>query len=148
MRHQHTDHKCEKISDCSYSGKTLVEKRLFPEVMEIDKEFDPFHVTFKVTYEQKKKYDDWFNSWKPEAGLLSEEKVRNILRTQLPVSSVDKIWSLSDQDGDGCLDRYEWTVFNHLTLRVGDYADPIPYQVVTSQVILLCNNTELFTASP
>ena len=42
MRHQHTDHKCEEISDCSYSGKTLVEKRLFPEVMEIDKDFDPF----------------------------------------------------------------------------------------------------------
>ena len=61
MRHQHTDHKCEKISDCSYSGKTLVEKRLFPEVMEIDKEFDPFHVTFTVTPEQKKKYDGFFN---------------------------------------------------------------------------------------
>ena len=148
MRHQHTDHKCKMISDCSYSGKTLVEKRMFPDVEKIDKEFDPFHVTFTVTPEQKKKYDRWFNSLEPQAGLLSEEKVKNFLRKFLPVSSVDKIWSLSDQDGDGCLDRYEWTVFNHLTLRVGDYADPIPYQVVTSQVILLCNNTELFTASP
>ena len=148
MRHQHTDHKCELISDCSYSGKTLVEKRLFPEVMEIDKDFDPFHITFKVTYEQKKKYDDEFNSFAPRAGLLPEETVRDYVEDYLPVSSVDKISSLSDQDGDGCLDRYEWTVFNHLTLRVGDYADPIPYQVVTSQVILLCNNTELFTASP
>ena len=43
MRHQHTDHKCETISDCSYSGKNLVEKRLFSEVMEIDTNFDPFH---------------------------------------------------------------------------------------------------------
>ena len=45
MRHQHTDHTCEKISDCSYSGKTLVEKRLFPDVEKIDQEFDPFHLT-------------------------------------------------------------------------------------------------------
>ena len=81
MRHQHTDHKCEKISDCSYSGKTLVEKRLFPDVEKIDQEFDPFHVTFTVTPEQKKKYDSIFNSLEPQAGLLSEEKVRNLLIT-------------------------------------------------------------------
>ena len=131
MRHQHTDHKCEEISDCSYYGKTLVEKRLFPEVMEIDKEFDPFHL--KVTPEMKKRYDDEFNSLEPQAGLLSEEKVRNYLREYLPVSSVDKIWSLSDQDGDGCLDRYEWTVANHLAQRAM-YGDPIPDQVVISLI--------------
>ena len=133
MRHQHTDHKCDMISDCSYSGKTLVEKRLFPEVMEIDKDFDPFHITFTVTPEQKKEYDDLFNTLEPQAGLLSEEKVRNFLRKYLPVSSVDKIWSLSDQDGDGCLDRYEWTVFNHLALRA-KIGDPIPDQVVISLI--------------
>ena len=133
MRHQHTDHKCEKISDCSYSGKTLVEKRLFPDVEKIDQEFDPFHVTFTVTPEQKKKYDMRFNSGQPQAGLLSEEKVRNYLEDYLPVSSVDKIWSLSDQDGDGCLDRYEWTVANHLVQRVLD-GDPIPDQVVISLI--------------
>ena len=134
MRHQHTDHKCEKISDCSYSGKTLVEKRLFPEVMDIDKDFDPFHVTFTVTPEQKKRYDDYFNSLEPQAGLLSEEKVRNFLEDYLPVSSVDKIWSLSDQDGDGCLDRYEWTVANHLARRAYNDGVPIPDQVVISLI--------------
>ena len=133
MRHQHTDHKCELISDCSYSGKTLVEKRLFPDVEKIDQEFDPFHVTFTVTPEEKKKYDSIFYSLEPQAGLLSEEKVRNILEDFLPVSSVDKIWSLSDQDGDGCLDRYEWTVAHHLTKRVLD-GDPIPDQVVISLI--------------
>ena len=133
MRHQHTDHKCEKISDCSYSGKTLVEKRLFPDVEKIDQEFDPFHVTFTVTPEQKKKYDRKFKSLEPQAGLLSEEKVRNYLEDYLPVSSVDKIWSLSDQDGDGCLDRYEWTVAIHLTQRVLA-GDPIPDQVVISLI--------------
>ena len=134
MRHQHTDHKCEKISDCSYSGKTLVEKRMFPEVTEIDKEFDPFHVTFTVTPEEKKMYDGIFNSLKPQAGLLSEEKVRNLLGKYLPVSSVDKIWSLSDQDGDGCLDRYEWTVAIHLAWRAYNNGDPIPDQVVISLI--------------
>ena len=131
MRHQHTDHKCWKISDCSYSGKTLVEKRLLPEVMEIDN--NPFRVNFAVTLEEKKIYNDRFNSLEPEAGLLSEEKVKNFLRKFLPVSSVDKIWSLSDQDGDGCLDRYEWTVANHLAHRAM-CGDPIPDQVVISLI--------------
>ena len=106
---------------------------MFPEVTEIDKEFDPFHVTFTVTPEQKKEYDGNFNSLKPQAGLLSEEKVRNYLEDYLPVSSVDKIWSLSDQDGDGCLDRYEWTVAIHLAQRVV-WGDPIPDQVVISLI--------------
>ena len=88
---------------------------------------------FTVTPEEKKKYDGIFNSLKPQAGLLSEEKVRNILRKFLPVSSVDKIWSLSDQDGDGCLDRYEWTVANHLANRVLS-GDPMPEQVVVSLI--------------
>ena len=131
MRHQ--DHKCEKISDCSYSGKTLVEKRMFPDVEKIDKEFDPFHVTFTVTPEQKKKYDSKFNSLEPQAGLLSEEKVRNIFNDYLPVSSVDKIWSLSDQDGDGCLDRYEWLLARHLANEAMN-GDPIPDQVVISLI--------------
>ena len=129
----HTDDKCEKISDCSYSGKTLVEKRMFPDVEKIDKEFNPFHVTFTVTPEEKKKYDGIFNCLEPQAGLLSEEKVRNYLEDYLPVSSVDKIWSLSDQDGDGCLDRYEWTVAIHLPNRAF-CGDPIPAQVVISLI--------------
>ena len=130
MRHQHTDHKCEMISDCSYSGKTLVEKRLFPEVEKIDQEFDPFHVTFTITPEEKEKYDGHFNF----LGLQSEEQAKNILEFyNLPLSSVEKIWSLSDQDGDGCLDRYEWTVANHLAQRAL-YGDPIPDQVVISLI--------------
>ena len=93
-------------------------------------------VIFTVTTEEKKKYNDWFNSWEPQAGLLSEEKVRSTRfggGDYLPVSSVDKIWSLSDQDGDGCLDRYEWTVADHLSDRVLD-GDPIPDQVVISLI--------------
>ena len=123
MRHKNTNHKCELIYDCLYLGKTLLKKRMFSEVDEIDKDFDPFHLTFIVTPEEKKEYDGTFNSLEPQAGLLSEEKVRNFLRKYLPVSSVDKIWSLSDQDGDGCLDRYEWTVACHLSHGVV-YSEP------------------------
>ena len=32
MKHQDPQYKCEEISDCSYSGQTLVEKRNFPDV--------------------------------------------------------------------------------------------------------------------
>ena len=128
MRHQHTDHKCDLISDCSYSGKTLVEKRLFPDVEKIDQEFDPFHVTFTVTPEEKKEYDGIFYAGQPQAGLLSEEEVRNHSRDCLPVSSTDKIWSLSDQDGDGRLDRYEFIVAIHLLEKVL-VGVPIPDQV-------------------
>ena len=98
-------------------------------------EIERLPVIFTVTPKQKKNYDRWFNSLKPQAGLLSEEKVRNHLKNYLPVSSVDKIWSLSDQDGDGCLDRYEWTVFNHLGERA-NVGDPIPDQVVNITDIL------------
>ena len=67
--------------------------------------------------EEKKDYDKIFDSLDPENGLLSEEKVRFVLMgLKIEVSMLDKIWSLSDQDGDGCLDRYEWTVAVHLTL--------------------------------
>ena len=107
--------------------------QLPPELSRDEIEKVRYHVTFTVTPEQKKKYDSKFNSLEPQAGLLSEEKVRNIFNDYLPVSSVDKIWSLSDQDGDGCLDRYEWTVAIHLTVRAMD-GDPIPDQVVLSLI--------------
>ena len=55
----------------------------------------------------------------PQAGRLSEEKVRNLLKMlfELPDSTLDKIMELSDQDKDGSLDRYEFTVAFHLADR-------------------------------
>ena len=107
--------------------------QLPPELSRDEIERISYHVIFTVTPEQKNEYVGIFNSLGPQAGLLSEEKVRNYLEVYLPVSSVDKIWSLSDQDGDGCLDRYEWTVANHLTERVLS-GDPIPDQVLISLI--------------
>ena len=131
MRHQLSDHKCEK-TECSYSGKKLIEKRLFPEVKMEDHQSDPFDVTFTVTPEEKNRYDNIFDSLGPRVGLLSKKNVMMVLNLwKLPVASLDKIWELSDQDSDGFLDRYEWTVANHLTVRVCKGA-PIPNQVNTS----------------
>ena len=132
MRHNLTDHKCELIPDCSYSGKTLVQKRMFPDVTK--KDFDPCQVAFTFSSEEKKNYDDMFHYLDVYClGLLSKKAVRNILEKLLPVSSVDKIWSLSDQDGDGFLDSYEWTVAIHLARRVV-VGEPMPDQVVTSRI--------------
>ena len=98
--------------------------------------------------EERKDYDKIFDSLDPENGFLSEAKVRFVLMgLKIEVSMLDKIWSLSDQDGDGCLDRYEWTVFDHLAVRA-KYGDPIPDQVVISLISGLSNNTQHFTASP
>ena len=64
-------------------------------------------------------YDTVFDYLEPDAGRLSEEKVRRFLMqiSNLPDSTLDKIWELSDQDKDGFLDRYEFTVAYHLTVK-------------------------------
>ena len=40
-RHRREDHSCEEISPCPYRGETLLEKRRFSNVNQIDEEFDP-----------------------------------------------------------------------------------------------------------
>ena len=93
---------------------------------------------YLVAPEEKEDYYKIFDSLDPENGLLSEAKVRFVLMgLTFEVFSMDKIWSLSDQDGDGCLDRYEWTVAVHLTLGAleGD-------QVIHHRYHHLINNTQ------
>ena len=63
-----------------------------------------------------------------------------MMTIDLPDSTLDKIWELSDQVKDGFLDRYEWTVAIHLAQRAL-YGDEIPDQVVISYISLLNNNT-------
>ena len=88
---------------------------------------------FSLPPEYKRKYDSLFDILGPQAGRLSEEKVRNFLMeiSELPDSTLDKIWELSDQDKDSFLDRYEFTVAFKLTDSA--YLDyQIPDQVVIS----------------
>ena len=107
-----------------------MERRDFPDVTKIDEDYDPFPGNFQLTPEDKRKYDTWFDQQRPQAGRLSEEKVRNfMMQGDLPDSTLDKIWELSDQDKDGFLDRYEWTVAVHLLVRAYEYGDEIPDQL-------------------
>ena len=92
-----------------------------------DEDYDPLAGNFHLTPEYKKLYDTKFD----QADRQSEEKMRSVLRRlELPDSTLDKIWELSDQDKDGFLDRYELTVAAHLTVRAATYGDYIPDQVV------------------
>ena len=55
--------------------------------------------------------DYWFDEMKFRFGLLSEENARIFLMTfYLSVSTLDKIWELSDQDKDGFLDKQDFLV--------------------------------------
>ena len=65
------------------------------------------------------------------------------MTSELPDSTQDKIWELSDQNKEGFLDRYEFTVACHLTVRADAFDDEIPDQVVTyiSTLSSLNNNT-------
>ena len=135
LGHTREDYKCQRVSKCLHTGQTILERRQYPNVTKTDDDYDPFSVgNFHLTPEDKRKYDTWFDQHEPEAGRLSEEKVRNSLMegTELPDSTLDKIWELSDQDRDGFLDRYEWTVAIHLTFRADVYGDEIPDQVFIS----------------
>merc|ERR1719361_3018768 len=88
-------------------------------------------INFLVKPEEKRKYDTLFDQLRPQAGLLPGDKVRNVMMgSKLPVSMLGKIWDLSDQDKDGLLDRYEFTVAMHLVYRALQ-GDMIPDQLPT-----------------
>ena len=54
-----------------------------------------------------------------------------LMESRLPKSTLDKIWELSDQDKDGFLNKYEWTVASHLTEIAYD-DEEIPDEIVIS----------------
>ncbi|XP_059614607.1 epidermal growth factor receptor substrate 15-like 1 isoform X2 [Phlebotomus argentipes] len=61
------------------------------------------------------KYQKTFNSLRPENGLLPGNKVKGVLmESRLPVETLGQIWDLADQDKDGSLDIYEFSVAMHL----------------------------------
>ena len=86
-------------------------------------------INFLVKPDEKRKYDMLFDQLKPANGLLPGDKVRNVmLGSKLPMSMLGKIWDLADQDKDGMLDRYEFTVSMHLVYRALQ-GDMIPDQL-------------------
>ena len=71
-----------------------------------------------------------------------------MMQAELADSTLDKIWELSDQDKDGFLDRYEWTVAIQLFVRADVFGDEIPDQVVTSPHSSHSITTLYIVASP
>ena len=100
--------------------------------MELSSENIEF-IEFRVSPIDQKKYDNLFDQLRPQAGKLSEVKVRNLLKMlfELPDSTLDKTLELSDQKKDGSLDIYEFTVAFHLANRAYN-GWQIPDQVVMS----------------
>ena len=99
-----------------------------------DEDYDAFSAAdFTIKSEDKRQYNTEFDSYRPQAGRLSEEKVRKLLKMlfELPDSTLDKIMELSDQKKDESLDRYEFTVAFHLSGRAYN-GWQIPDQVVKS----------------
>jgi len=95
-------------------------------------------INFLVKPEEKRKYDALFDQLKPVGGLLPGDKVRNVmLGSKMPMSMLGKIWDLADQDKDGQLDRYEFTVSMHLVYRAlqGDMIpDQLPAELSQAKV--------------
>lgn len=82
--------------------------------------------TWSIPSMERVKYDQIFNGLQPVGGLLSGDKVKPVLlNSKLPVDVLSRVWELSDIDGDGMLDREEFTVAMHLVYRALE-KNPVP----------------------
>ncbi|KAM9831407.1 epidermal growth factor receptor substrate 15 [Neosynchiropus ocellatus] len=71
-----------------------------------------------VKPEEKKKFDNIFDSLGPVGGMLTGDKVKPVLlNSKLPVDILGRVWELSDLDRDGMLDRDEFSVAMYLVYR-------------------------------
>ena len=98
---------------------------------------------FRVTPEYVRMCDTWFEDICKVNGGVFVDYVREFLVgwfDELPVSTLDKILELSDQDKDGFLNRSEFTVACHLASRSFYYGDEIPDQVDISVIGYLSTN--------
>ncbi|ESO08088.1 hypothetical protein HELRODRAFT_190881 [Helobdella robusta] len=68
-----------------------------------------------ITREERTKHDAQFEALAPVNNLLSGEKVRPVLmKSNLPVQVLGHIWNLADIDGDGSLNKLEYSITIHL----------------------------------
>ncbi|XP_052274372.1 epidermal growth factor receptor substrate 15-like 1 isoform X3 [Dreissena polymorpha] len=75
---------------------------------------------------EKSKYDQVFDGLKPVNNLLAGDRVREVLmKSNLPVDVLGRIWELSDIDKDGYLDRDEFALAMHLVHK-GMAKEPVP----------------------
>ncbi|XP_013996612.2 epidermal growth factor receptor substrate 15-like 1 [Salmo salar] len=87
-----------------------------------------------VRSDEKRKFDDIFESLLPVNGLLSGDQVKPVLiNSKLPLDVLGRIWDLGDVDKDGHLDREEFSVAMHLVYRAME-KEPVP-SVLPSSLI-------------
>ncbi|KAK2816474.1 hypothetical protein Q7C36_022745 [Tachysurus vachellii] len=68
-----------------------------------------------VVAKDKPKYDEIFYNLSPQDGKLNGMKVKDwMTSTRLPNSVLNRVWKLSDVDGDGMLDDEEFALASHL----------------------------------
>lgn len=81
---------------------------------------------WSIPMTERSKYDHIFDGLQPVNGLLTGDKVKPVLlNSNLPVDVLGHVWDLSDIDGDGFLDRDEFTVAMHLVYRALE-RNPVP----------------------
>ncbi|KAL3109878.1 hypothetical protein niasHT_019909 [Heterodera trifolii] len=79
-----------------------------------------------IGMEEQRKYEAIFHSLGPIGGKLSGDQCKPVLlNSQLPKTTLAKIWDLADMDSDGFLDLPEFIVALHLVYR-SLQNEPIP----------------------
>lgn len=77
----------------------------------------------------KRKYEQIFDSFEPINGLITGNKARDkMIKSNLPIAILGKIWDLSDQDKDGNLSKEEFVVAWHL-LNVATTQKVVPNEL-------------------
>lgn len=71
------------------------------------------------------KYAGVFDSLGPKKGKLSGKKAKNVLiKSQLPVDALTRIWEVSDVDQDGELNKHEFAIAMHIVSRCLEGQEP------------------------
>jgi hypothetical protein len=71
-----------------------------------------------ISVEDRIKHDAQFDQLKPVNGLVTGEQVRPLLmKSGLPTNVLGHIWNLADMNGDGKMDRLEFSIAIHLTRK-------------------------------
>lgn len=91
-------------------------------------------LAWSIPATERVKYDQIFEGLQPVSGLLTGDKVKPVLlNSNLPVDVLSRVWELSDIDGDGMLDREEFTVAMHLVYRALE-KNPVPTSIPVEMI--------------
>nr|XP_054752972.1 intersectin-1-like isoform X1 [Lytechinus pictus] len=73
------------------------------------------HQDWRITAEDRAKHDNQFNQLKPVNGFITGEAARGFfMQSGLPPQVLGQIWTLSDMNSDGKLDKLEFSIAMYL----------------------------------